>query len=43
MTNKQQKEGIFINRKDCYEQIRQLSKDMDMKREECIITREFRK
>lgn len=26
MTNKQQKEGIFINRKDCYEQIRQLSK-----------------
>lgn len=40
MTNKQQKEGIFINRKDCYEKIRQLSKDMDMKRAECIITKE---
>lgn len=40
MINKQQKDGIFINRKYCYEQIRQLSKDMDMKRAECIITRE---
>lgn len=39
MTNKQQKEGIFINRKDCYEKIIQLSKDKDMKRAECIITK----